>query len=103
MFNIYVSSTKKEAAQMSVFPGLSLGEVRGFLLDLFARDLKKKSYTHISDTLSRQIEKPLNKTEDTSRSIETIEDILYEKMNAQQIVTTIWKFSDKTIIVIKSG
>lgn len=103
MFNLYVSDTKKKTMRLSTFPGLSLGEVRSFLLDLFVRDLRNEQYTQISKTLSQQMKDPIVTVEDISDTSKRIEDILYDEMNTQQILTTIWGFSDKTIIIVKAN
>lgn len=113
MFNIYVSDTKRSNdARLTEFPGFSAGEVRSFLSDLFARDLKKNNYRcfanfpekHIRHKVEEGDEKSVTtalKTLDIATMTEKAESILYDRMNAQELITTVWVFSDKTLIIVK--
>lgn len=105
--NIYVADTKnKKQLRLKTFEGLSLGEARGFLYDLCARDVKKNDYSAVMRTLAGKLESSaLTASEKEAKTEELkgqIESIIYDQVSIHELLTTVWNFSDKTAIIVRA-
>lgn len=119
-FTIYAADSKQAGSDNSArllpsFNGLSLGEVRSFVSDLIERDIKKgyvqclystPRLSRLTNTINTQAS-----TDFVSASVQDVEpaeltrqakDALYDQMSQHEILTTVWAFSDKTLIIVKS-
>lgn len=114
VFNIYAADSKQAesdgSSRLIPFMGLSLGEVKSFVSDLIERDIKKDyiKCLHSAPRLSRLAEnfgaQAVNATEKAEPSdlARQAKDTLYDQMSQHEILTTVWAFSDKTLIIVKS-
>lgn len=115
LFTIYVADSKGTnsagSTRLTDFNGLSLGEVRSFLSDLIERDIKKGYLNFLASAPQLS---PLRQAADVQSSTETAAlrttkalskdatDAVYDRMSQHDILTTVWAFSDKTLIIVKS-
>lgn len=81
MLNLYVKN--KATEEILDFNGLSLGEARQFLLDLYKRELR------INGILGDDLE---------SQSKE-YENLIYDEMSPEEFISKSWDFSDRTITI----
>lgn len=81
MFNLYVKN--KTTEELLDFNGMSLGEARQFLLDMYKRELR------ITGVLGEELE---------SQS-KQFENKIYDEMSPEEFISKVWDFSDRTITI----
>lgn len=81
MLNLYV--TNKTTEEVLDFNGLSIGEARQFLLDLYKRELR------ITGVLG----------DDFEAHSQQYENKIYDEMSPEEFIAKVWDFSDKTITI----
>lgn len=114
-FNIYIADSKEtvgsaEPSRLKRFTGLSLGEVRMFLTDLIARDINRGDIQCLSSASQLEhvaaqgtVDIATTSTIPTPKAlIQQATDTLHDVMSPHEILTTVWTFSDKTLIVVKA-
>lgn len=81
MYNLYVKN--KTTDEVIDFNGLSIGETRQMLLDLYKRDLRLSGIPEANvETQGQQYE-----------------NMLYDELSPNDIASKVWVFSDKTVTI----